>query len=136
MKKKKTIDKIDLESWEEFTKNPKNIFDKDSDTNQIYQHKRFRFDLHGFTLSEANEKVKELIHFCYKEKYKEILLITGKGLHSGTDNNVYASKDLSKLRYSIPHFINLNSDLQKLVNSILPAKKEQGGDGALVIKLK
>ena len=41
--------------------------------------KKFKFDLHGFTLDEANKKVKEIIFFVSENKYKEILLITGKG---------------------------------------------------------
>ena len=38
---------------------------------------RYRFDLHGFTLLEANEKVKELINSCQQKGFKEILLIQG-----------------------------------------------------------
>ena len=43
---------------------------------------KFRFDLHGLTLDEANKKVKEIIKSCSEKNYREILLITGKGLHS------------------------------------------------------
>ena len=49
-------------------------------------------------------KLKKLF-FCVKKNYKEILLITGKGIHSNTDKDVYVSKDLSKLRYSVPEYI-------------------------------
>jgi hypothetical protein len=45
-----------------------------------------------------------------KKKYKEILLITGKGLHSNTDNDAFVSKDLSKLKYSVPEFIKTNQN--------------------------
>ena len=46
-----------------------------------------------------------------KKKYKEILLITGKGLHSNTDKMTYVSKNLSKLKFSVPEFINNNMNL-------------------------
>ena len=47
--------------WLNFVKNPSDIFDKDK-TNSLNTEKksRFRFDLHGFTLDQANKKVKEI----------------------------------------------------------------------------
>ena len=81
-------------------------------------------------------KVKEIIVSCVEKKYNEILLVTGKGLHSQTDSDSYVSKDLSKLRYSIPDFILNDNHLSELVLSINSASKEKGGEGAIVIKLK
>ena len=92
--------------------------------------------MHGFTLIDANEKVKEIILSCIDSKYKEILLITGKGLHSTTDNDTYVSKDLSKLKHSVPEFINNNDEIKKYVISISEASIEDGGAGAIIIKLK
>ena len=97
---------------------------------------RYKYDLHGFTLLEANEKVKEIILSCVEKNYKEILLITGKGIHSNTEQDVYASKDLSKLRYSVPEYINSNLSLSKHIVSISEADKKNGADGAIIIKLK
>ena len=57
----------------------------------LYGFIRIYIDLHGFTLLEANEKVKELINSCQQKGFKEILLITGKGLHSNVDQNTFAS---------------------------------------------
>ena len=68
--------------------------------------------------------------------YKEILLITGKGIHSNTDKDIYLSKDFSKLRYSIPDYIKSDLDLSKNIISISNADKVDGGDGAIIIKLK
>ena len=98
--------------------------------------KRFKFDLHGFNLIDANKKVKEIIFSCVDNKYKEILLITGKGIHSKTDRDVYASKNLSKLKYSVPDFIKSNLELSKQVSSISNANNSDGGEGAIIIKLK
>ena len=92
--------------------------------------------MHGYSLEEANAKVQELIISCVKNQYKEILLITGKGIHSNTEENVYISKNLSKLRYSVPEYIRSNSELSKKVISISKSDKSDGGDGAILIKLK
>ena len=137
MIKKKNISQKDINTWKSYIKNPTGILDKDKiqeDSKSNYY--RFKYDLHGFTLFEANEKVKEIILLCVKKNYKEILLITGKGIHSKTENDVYASKDLSKLRYSVPEYIKSNSELSKYVMSIANASKIDGGDGAIIIKLK
>ena len=137
MKKKETISTKDLKTWKNYTKNPTNVFDKDLNSYKKFdKHSRFRFDLHGYTLAEANKKVKEIIISCFENQYKEILLITGKGIHSNTDKNVYESKNLSKLRHSIPDYINSDSELASKVNDISVAELKDGGEGALVLKLK
>ena len=137
MIKKKDSNQEDKKIWEDYIKNPSDIFDKDQDIlNNIERKKRYKFDLHGFTLDEANNKVKKIIEHCVKNKFKELLLITGKGIHSTSDNNAYISKDLGKLKYSVPEFIKNSSELSQLVISINDAEKKDGGEGAIVIKLK
>ena len=137
MKKKEDISKTDKEHWEEYLKNPRDVFDKDNNSERpSIKNLRFKFDLHGYGLLDANEKVKDIIFSCYEKKYKEILLITGKGIHSNTEKDVYASKNLSKLRHSIPDYINSSTDLSKKVSKISIPNIEDGGDGAIVIKLK
>ena len=85
MKKKKDLANIDKEQWEEYLKDPKDIFDKERVPHKLYDpNHRFRFDLHGFTLQDANKKISELIIDCHEKGFKEILLITGKGLCSRT----------------------------------------------------
>ena len=106
MIKKKYPSQEDKKIWEEYIKNPSGIYDKDqSISNNIQRRERYKFDLHGFTLDDANKKVKEIIISCSEKNYKEILLITGKGLHS-RDDDVYKSSKLNKLRYSVPEYIN------------------------------
>ena len=137
MIKKKDLPLEDKKVWEEYTKNPSNIYDKDKlITTENSRKERFKFDLHGFTLDEANLKVREIILSCIKKNYKEILLITGKGLHSNTDKDIYVSKDLSKLKFSVPEFINNNNELNNCVFSITEASLKDGGAGAILIKLK
>ena len=98
MIKKKYLSEKDIEVWETYIKNPSDVYDKDKNNKKKHDRKgRFRFDLHGHTLDEANQRVKDIIFSCIKQKYKEILFITGKGLHSTSDSDAYVSKNLSKL---------------------------------------
>ena len=137
MIKKKNISQEDIDTWKNYIKNPTDITDKDQIQKASQSRpNRFKFDLHGFTLSQANEKVKEIILLCLEKNYKEILFITGKGIHSNTEKDVYVSKDLSKLKFSVPQFIKSDLDLSKYILSISNADLADGGDGAIIIKLK
>ena len=137
MTKKKEPNQEDKKIWEEYIKNPSNIYDKDELTsNKNFRRERYKFDLHGFSLDEANSKVKEVVNYCVKNKYKELLLITGKGIHSKSDNDTYTSKELGKLKYSVPEFLKTNIELNKFIISINDAEKKDGGEGAIIIKLK
>ena len=137
MIKRKNLSEEDKKIWEDFTKSPSGVYDKEKKTIANSSRKeRYKFDLHGFTLEEANKKVSEIILSCINNRYKEILLITGKGLHSTTENDTYVSKSLSKLKFSVPEFINNNEELNKCVFSITGAAIKDGGEGAILIKLK
>jgi DNA-nicking Smr family endonuclease len=137
VKKIKDLLEEDKRIWESYIKNPSDIYDKEKENIKNHLRKeRFRFDLHGFTLDGANQKVSEIILFCVKKKYKEILLITGKGLHSTTDNDTYVSKNLSKLKFSVPEFIKNNNEFSDCIFSISEATEKDGGSGAILIKLK
>ena len=137
MNKKKNLSKKDLETWETYIKNPLDVFDKEKNNEKNKGKKdRFRFDLHGHSLDEANLRVRDIIFSCVKQKYKEILFITGKGLHSTSDRDAYVSKDFSKLKYSVPNFIKSDDDLNKFVFSISDADTKDGGEGAILVKLR
>ena len=136
MTKKKDLSKEDKKIWEDFVKNPADIYDKDRNNFKYIKNKRFKFDLHGFSLDEANKKVKEIILSCLENNYREILLITGKGLHSTNDKDIYVSKELSKLKYSVPNFIQSDTELSSLNLSIREADVKDGGEGAILIKLR
>ena len=136
MSKKKDLSQKDKKTWEDFIKDPSDIYDKDKNNQKIARKERYKFDLHGFTLDEANKKVKEILLFCTKNKYKELLLITGKGLHSSGDKDVYTSKEFGKLKFSVPEFIRTDLDIKNLIVSINVADVKNGGEGAILIKLK
>jgi len=135
--KKKNLSKTDEEIWENYIKNPSDIYDKDKNNQKKKDRKeRFRFDLHGHSLNEANQIVRDIIFSCVKKKFKEILFITGKGLHSTSDSDAYVSRDFSKLKYSVPDFIKSDEDLNKFVFSISNADMKDGGEGAILVKLR
>ena len=136
MNKKKDLAQEDKKIWEDYIKDPSDIYDKEKNNQKSDRKERFKFDLHGFTLNEANKKAKEIILFCIKNKYKELLLITGKGLHSTSDKDAYISKDFGKLKFSVPEFIRSDLEINKLIISINEANVKDGGDGAILIKLK
>ena len=136
MIKKKDLSKEDREVWQSYIKNPTDVYDKDLGNKSINRKERFKFDLHGYSLDEANKKVKEIIISCSKNKYREVLLITGKGLHSTSGEDTYVSSDRSKLRYSVPEFLSSNDELKNYIITIEEAEKKDGGDGAILIKLK
>tara|TARA_Y100000813_G_C23938384_1_gene246809 strand:- start:141 stop:560 length:420 start_codon:yes stop_codon:yes gene_type:complete len=135
--KKSKISEKDLNTWKDYIKDPKDIVDKEKSNKQnLAIRGRYKFDLHGYSLDEANKKVREIILFCIEKRFKEILIITGKGLHSNIETDVYSSKDYSKLKHSIPEYIKSDGEILKNVSSISNASIEDGGEGALIIRLK
>ena len=135
MKKKDNLSQKDKEDWKNFLEDTSQIPDKDKINQLRKRNETFRFDLHGLTLNEANKKVRDIIISCSEKNFKKILLITGKGLHS-RDDDVYKSSKLSKLKYSVPEYINSEPEISKLISSIVNPPPKDGGDGALLIKLR
>ncbi len=137
MIKKKDLTQEDMNTWENYIKNPSDIYDKDKDLSTNNTNKsRFKFDLHGYSLDDANKKVREIILQCISKKYRELLLITGKGIHSTNEKDAFISKDLGKIKFSVPEFIKNDQELNSFIISINEAEKKDGGDGAILIKLR
>ena len=135
MKKKDALTQKDKEAWSNFLNDTSRVPDKDQEYHTGNVKNKFKFDLHGLTLDEANKKVKKIIKSCIEKKCREIILITGKGLHSNQED-VYKSADLSKLKHSVPEFINSDPEISKLILSMDNPSNREGGEGALLIKLK
>ena len=134
---KKKISKKDLDDWKSFLADLSVIKDKDSINDDISSRKkRFRFDFHGYSINEANKKVSEIINFCYEKKISEIIFVTGKGSHSRPNDDVYISKDQNILKNTIPDFIKNDIELSSKIKYIKHPDQQQGGAGALLIKLK
>ena len=138
MKKKYTPTIKDKKDWVDFTKNLKNIYDKDLNKIQgnIIKKKIKKLDLHGLTLVQANRPVKKFIIQCFEEGYKNLLIITGKGIRSKVQNNPYLSEKMSVLKYSVPEFLKSDKELLNKIKDIKTAEIKDGGEGAFYIFLK
>ena len=93
-------------------------------------------DLHGYTLEEANIAVEKLIIDCFENNISQVIIITGKGLHSDNRKNPFVSKELSILKNSVPEYIKNNINLMKIIKEIREADIEDGGSGAFYVFLK
>ena len=126
----------DKKDWNNFLSSNENIPDKDSKLKNLKIKKAKTFDLHGYSLDEANKKIEELITHSYNNGVTKLTIVTGKGLHSDNEINPYVSKDLSILKYSVPDYIKNSSYLMSMINDIKDAIIEDGGQGAFYIFLK
>ena len=138
MKKKYAVPPKDKKDWTAFTEHLENIYDKD--TNFTKQNttvnKIRRLDLHGLSLNQANKIVKKFIIKSFKEGYKKLLIITGKGLRSKVHKNPYLSAQMNVLKYSVPEFIKNDKDLIEKISRISTADLKDGGEGAFYIFFK
>jgi len=127
----------DKNIWENFLKNKEKLPNKDFVEKRDIRHEKIKkIDLHGHTIEEANKVVEQFIQKCFDESVTKIIVITGKGLRSKNVENPYLSKDLSILKYSVPEFIESNTNLIKMIIEVTDAKIEDGGSGAFYIYLK
>ena len=137
---KNSINLEDIKAWEDF-KNQKfldgdkgEIFKKSVNQNKKQDHIDFKIDLHGYSLQESFKKIKEVIESCYQKDFRNILIITGKGLRSKVKENPYLSEDLSLLKYAVPNFIKDN--FSDIINSMEEPNQSLGGSGAFLLRLK
>ena len=130
------ISEKNKKDWEKFISSSEKLPNKDTEFKKKVFLKTKSIDLHGYTLEEANRSIEDFIIKSYEEKINKLIVVTGKGLHSTNEKNPYVSKDLSILKYSIPEFIENNSDLMEKIIDIKDAKIEDGGSGAFYIYLK
>ena len=132
----KKISEKDKKDWQDFIDGKEKLKNKDINYNKINLQKNLSIDLHGYSLSEANDKIKKVIINSFNSGVKKILVVTGKGLHSQNEKDPYVSKDLSILKYSVPNFIEKNNELKNLITDMKEANLEDGGSGAFYIYLK
>ena len=126
----------DKQAWENFLSSDEKLPNKDFKLSKRKTSKIKHIDLHGFTLQEANKTIEKFINNSYDDRVSKIIVVTGKGLHSNIEKDPYVSKDLSILKYSVPEFIENNTELMKKVMEIKEAEIKDGGSGAFYIFLK
>ena len=138
MKKKHFATSKDKKDWIRFTKQMGNISVKESDLprKNTEINKVQKLDLHGSSLVEANEMVKNFIIKSFNDGYKKLLVVTGKGSRSKSYDNPYLSEKLSTLKYSVPEYIKNDENLNKKISRIVQADLKDGGEGAIYIFLK
>ena len=142
MKKKLNIKPTeeDLKDWQSFIENINSIEDKDAPLDNLIKEKNndrlfdIRKDLHGLKMHEALDVVSNTINDAIERKVRKILFITGKGLHSNKEQDPYASKDLSLLRYAVPEHIENN--FSDYVIKIEQSPIKLGGSGSIIVFLK
>tara|TARA_B100001057_G_C22781416_1_gene923786 strand:+ start:559 stop:972 length:414 start_codon:yes stop_codon:yes gene_type:complete len=126
----------DKKDWENFLSSDENLPNKDIKFNKKINSKFRTFDLHGYSLDDANKKIKDLIFDAYLNNISKLIIVTGKGNHSENEQNPYISKNLGILKYSVPEFIKGNDELMVMIKEIKDASIEDGGSGAFYIFLK
>ena len=126
----------DKKDWENFLKSEKKIVDKDFNIQRRHKFKKKLIDLHGYTLDKANIVVEKFILDCFENNISQLIIITGKGLHSENERNPFVSKELSILKNSVPEYIKNNLNLMKIIKEIREADIEDGGSGAFYVFLK
>ena len=126
----------DKKVWDNFLSNKETLPNKDTNVSEIKSSKTIHCDLHGYSLDQANIKIKDLIIKSFDKNINKLIIVTGKGLHSNNDKDPYVSKNLGILKYSVPEFIKNSKDLMKFIIEIKEASIEDGGSGAFYIYLK
>ncbi len=130
------ISEKDKKDWEEFLSKDQKLPNKDNSKKKLERGKVISFDLHGYTLDEANHTVEKLILKSFENNISKLIIVTGKGLHSDNISDPYVSKNYSILKYSVPEFIKKNQELMTKIYDIKEADIKDGGDGAFYIFLK
>ena len=138
MKKEKLVTSKDEKDWNNFINNTDSVYDKDSEEsiNYIKKNRTKKIDLHGLSISKANEEVKFFLIKSYEAGYKKVIIITGKGSRSNVYSDPYKSDKMNILRYSVQNFIENEIDLMKIVKKISQADIKDGGEGAIYLFLK
>tara|TARA_B100002052_G_scaffold297932_1_gene329897 strand:- start:101 stop:517 length:417 start_codon:yes stop_codon:yes gene_type:complete len=116
---KKKISLKDKNDWEKFIKSSDKLENKDLNYYETIRNvNKKTIDLHGYTLDEANNKIKDFIDKSFLEGVNIINIITGKGSRSKNKEDPYQSADLGILKFSVPEYIRNNKELMKKIKSI------------------
>lgn len=84
-----------------------------------------RIDLHGMTQAQAHTALAAIVHRCWSEGRRCLLVITGKGSFNST----------GVLRHNAPRWL-AEPSLARLVVAIQTAQPKDGGDGALYVLIR
>jgi DNA-nicking Smr family endonuclease len=130
------ISNKDKKDWANFISSKEKLPNKDKISKSKTYLRTRTIDLHGYTIDQANKTIENFITKSFEEKINKLIVVTGKGLHSQNEKNPYVSKNLSILKYSVPEFIENDTELMKKIIDIKDAEIKDGGAGAFYIYLK
>ena len=68
----------DKKDWIDFLSNNETLTDKDENFKKQKIKKSFSFDLHGYSLDEANKKIKSIVWDAYENGISKLIIVTGK----------------------------------------------------------
>ena len=107
---------------------PNVYFNLDSKIKKQLKKERISFnavvDLHGKTEIQAYETIKNFIYESYLNEFRNIIIITGKGINNQ-----------GKLKLKTPLWLK-NKELSKFVVGFELMPHNKGGEGALFVQLK
>ena len=126
----------DKKDWKNFLSSEQKLPNKDEKLSNKRKFSIKSFDLHGYSLDEANNKMNDLIKDSYEKGIKKLIIVTGKGLHSQNEKDPYISKKLGILKYSVPQYIKNSDELMSLISQIKEAENEDVGSGAFYVYIK
>ena len=133
----KKISKKDKKDWQNFIDGSAKLENKDKSAEEDNRNLIEKtIDLHGYSIENANVKIKEFIEQSYSRKVNKINIITGKGSRSKNFSDPYQSFDLSILKYSVPQYIKNNLDLMKIIKLINFEAVNNPNQGSFDIILK
>ena len=69
----------DKKDWEQFLSSNDPLLNKDINNNNKKTNKIRSIDLHGYTLDEANKRIKNFIINAYNDGVSKLIIVTGKG---------------------------------------------------------
>ena len=95
-----------------------------------------RLDLHGLTREQARLRLAQFLVSCQEQRRLWVLVITGKGQRNlsaeAPCRGTHAKKTLREL---VPQWLE-EPDLRSVVSAYATAKPQDGGSGALYVRLK
>ena len=94
-----------------------------------------RLDLHGLHQAAAHASLTGFLMQSRARGLRDVLIITGKGRSSLQDDLQYGEQEIGVLRRMVPLWLN-EAGLSEYVTGFMQAPRNQGGEGALYVRLR